>query len=90
LVASLKETWHPNAQLKTIRNVRSGLYARTQILMLLDREPYSATSIAKKSALHYPVVMYHLRLLKAECVVERRGSRRYVWLQTGIGQTRLS
>ena len=89
-MASIKETWHPNANLKSIRNVRSGLSARTKILVVLDREPFSATKIAKQTSLHYNVVMYHLRLLMAEGTVERRGSRRYIWLQTGIGQTRLT
>jgi hypothetical protein len=33
--------------------------------------------------------MHHLNLLKEEGTVERRGTRRYVWLQTGLGQKRL-
>jgi predicted ArsR family transcriptional regulator len=89
-VASIREIWHPNAYLKNIRNVHSGLSARTKILVLLDREPFSASKIAEESRLHYNVVMYHLRLLKNEGTVERRGSRRYVWLSTGMGQKRLS
>ncbi len=89
-MAPIKETWHPNAYLKNIRNVHSGLSARTKILVLLDMEPFNAGRIAKQSSLTYNVVIYHLRLLKAEGTIDRRGSRRYVWLSTGIGQKRLS
>ena len=86
---SIKETMHPNAYLKNIRNVRSGLVARTKILALLERQGFNASKIAKESALSYGVVMYHLKLLKNEGTVERKGNRRYVWLATGLGQKRL-
>jgi predicted ArsR family transcriptional regulator len=87
---AIKETWHPNAYLKNIRNVHSGLSARTKILALLDQQGFSAAKIAKESTLSYNVAMYHLRLLKTEGTVERRGTNRYVWLPTGLGQKRLS
>lgn len=80
---------HPNAYLKNIRNVHCGLIARTKILVLLDRQGYSASKIANASALSYGVVVHHLRLLKDEGIVERKGNRRYVWLATGLGQKRL-
>jgi predicted ArsR family transcriptional regulator len=86
----LKQIWHPNAYLKNIRNVRSGLSVRTKLLVLLDAQGLSAAKIAKESKLSYNVVMYHLRLLKTEGTVERHGERRYVWLPTGMGQKRLS
>jgi predicted transcriptional regulator len=86
---SIKETMHPNAYLKNIRNVHSGLVDRTKILALLERQGFNASKIAKESALSYGVVMYHLRLLKNEGTVERKGNRRYVWLATGLGQKRL-
>ncbi|MGD6853397.1 MAG: hypothetical protein ACQCN6_15160 [Candidatus Bathyarchaeia archaeon] len=88
-MASIKETWHPNAYLKHTRNVHSGLSARTKILALLDTQEFSASKIANQSTLSYTVVVYHLRLLKNEGTVEHRGSRRYVWLKTGWGQKRL-
>ncbi|MCL2475519.1 hypothetical protein [Candidatus Bathycorpusculum sp.] len=56
---------------------------------MLDREPFSAAKLAQTSKLTYSVVMYHLRLLKSEGTIERRGSRRYVWLSSGLGQKRL-
>ncbi len=89
-MTTIKQTWHPNAYLKSIRNVRSGLSARTKILLLLDAQGLGAAKIAKESKLTYNVVMYHLRLLKSEGTVERHGDRRYVWLPTGLGQKRLN
>ena len=80
---------HPNAYLKNIRNVHSGLVARSKILALLEKQGFNASKIAKESALSYGVVMHHLKLLKNEGTVERKGNRRYVWLATGLGQKRL-
>ncbi len=80
---------HPNAYLKKVRNVRSGLKARTKILMLLDTRCFDASKIARETALSYGVVMHHLKLLNIEGIVERKGSKRYVWLATGLGQKRL-
>jgi hypothetical protein len=57
--------------------------------LLLDTQAFSAGKIAKEAPLHYNVVMYHLRLLKSEGTVERKGTNRYVWLPTGLGQKRL-
>ena len=86
---SIKETLHPNAYLKNIRNVNCGLRARTKILVLLEKQGCSASKIAKQTEQSYGVVVYHLRLLKNEGTVERKGSGRYVWLATGLGQKRL-
>jgi len=80
---------HPNAYLKNIRNVRGGLVARTKILVLLEKQGFAASKLAKETALSYGVVMYHLKLLKNENTVERKGCNRYVWLATGLGQKRL-
>jgi predicted transcriptional regulator len=89
-VAHIKQTWHPNAYLKYTRNVHSGLSARTKILLLLEAQPFSAAKIARESELTYNVAMYHLKLLKGEGTVERKGTNRYVWLPTGLGQKRLN
>lgn len=80
---------HPNAYLKQIRNVHCGLEARTKILVLLEKQGFAACKIANESGLTYGVVTHHLRLLKNEGTVERRGNKRYVWLATGFGQSRL-
>jgi hypothetical protein len=80
---------HPNAYLKNTRNVSCGLVARTKILVLLEKQNSSASKIAKQTALSYGVVVYHLRLLKNEGTVGRKGLKRFVWLATGLGQKRL-
>jgi predicted transcriptional regulator len=80
---------HPNAYLKNLRNVHCGLLARTKILVLLETQSFNASKIAKESELSYGVVIYHLKLLKNEGTVERKGNGRYVWLATGLGQKRL-
>lgn len=80
---------HPNAYLKNIRNVHCGLVARTKILVLLEKQSCNASKIAKQTDLSYGVVVYHLRLLKNEGTVGRKGSRRFVWLATNLGQKRL-
>ncbi len=82
-------TLHPNAYLKKVRNVRCGLKARTKILALLDARYANAVELSNKTAMSYGVVMHHLRLLNAEGIVERKGSRRYFWVATGLGQKRL-
>jgi predicted transcriptional regulator len=81
--------FHQNAYLKKIRNVRCGLEARTKILMLLDSQYCSTGELVNKTCLSYNVVVHHLRLLYREGIVEHKGNRRYVWLITGVGQTRL-
>jgi len=82
--------FHPNAYLHNVRNVRCGLKARTKLLSLLDTQYCSATELATKTGLSYNVTMHHLRLLCREGIVERKGSRKYIWLSTGVGQTRLA
>jgi predicted transcriptional regulator len=76
--------------LNKVRNVRCGLKARTKILMLIDVSFCSAIEVSNKTGLSYTVVMHHLRLLCREGIVERKGSKKYVWLSTGVGQMRLT
>jgi len=56
---------------------------------MLEKQSSSASKIAKQTALSYGVVVYHLRLLKSEGTVGRKGLKRFVWLATGLGQKRL-
>jgi predicted transcriptional regulator len=58
-------------------------------LTLLEIQGFNASNIAQQSGLSYGVVAYHLKLLKNDGTVERKGNRRYVWLATGSGQKRL-
>jgi DNA-binding transcriptional ArsR family regulator len=80
---------HPNAYLKKIRNVDSGLKARSKILEALESNPSDGVKIAKEGSLSYGVVMHHLRLLENEGIVHRKGRRPYFWVSTGLGQKRL-
>jgi predicted transcriptional regulator len=82
-------TFHPNAYLKNVRNVRCGLRARTKILLILDVKFCSAIELSNETGFTYNVVMHHLRLMCREGIVEYKGARRHIWLLTGVGQTRL-
>ena len=81
--------FHQNAYLQKVRNVRCGLAARTKILLILDSQYCSVGELVHKTGLSCNVVRYHLRLLRREGIVGHKGDRRYVWLSTGVGQTRL-
>jgi predicted transcriptional regulator len=89
LVSCIKEIFHPNAYLQRTKNVKNGLKARTTILDFLEKRSSDAVAIAKETSLSYGVVMHHLRLLKNEGTVDRKGTRPYFWLLTGLGQKRL-
>ncbi len=89
LVSMIRETYHPNAYLSKIKNVRLGLRARTYVLNILEKHSGDAKTIAQEAGTPYGVVIHHLRLLEAEGTVERKGSRPYVWVLTGFGQKRL-
>ena len=86
----LKGTYNPNAFLAQKRNVRLGLVARTKILQAIEKQAFSIKDIRQASGLKYAVVLYHLRLLEEEKIVQRRGGKRpYFWGLTGTGQKRL-
>ena len=87
---AIKENYHPNAYLQHVRNVKSGLKARTKILVSLEIQPDSATNLAAKASSSYEVVIHHLRLLEDEGTVSRRGKRPSIWTTTGLGQKRLT
>ena len=86
---SIKNSLHPNAYLRNVRNVNCGLRARSKILETLEVKPLDAVTIAKTTALSYGVVMHHLHLLENEGIVHRNGRRPYFWASTGLGQKRL-
>jgi DNA-binding transcriptional ArsR family regulator len=88
-VPAIKETYHPNAYLQHVINVKSGLKARTQILTVLEKQSASAGNVARNNGYSYAAVAHHLRLLEAEGRVSRRGKRPCVWVLTGLGQKRL-
>jgi DNA-binding transcriptional ArsR family regulator len=73
-----------------VRNLHRGLLTRTKILVMLEKQGFTASNIVKGTGLSYSVVTHHLRLLKNEGTVERMGIKRYVWCATGLGQKRLN
>ena len=85
----LKLAHNPKAFLTLKRNVQPGLSARTQIITVLEKRTCAAKKISKETGLSYAAVLYHLHLLEAENILNRRGRRSYVWDLTGAGQQRL-
>ena len=74
-----------------MRNVSSGLRARSLILMVLERGDRTATELAEETGMSYLRVLRHLHLLESSKVVERDASHRpYRWSLTGLGQKRLA
>jgi DNA-binding IclR family transcriptional regulator len=60
------------AYLSMIRNVRRGLFTRTGIIKLLDSDTWITTSeITKQVDVTTHTVLYHLRNLEREKIVER-------------------
>ena len=86
---AIKEIYHPNAYLERIKNVKSGLKARTMLLNALGKGPCETAAITKETGRSYRVVLHHLRLLELEGTINRKGKRRFSWSLTGIGQRRL-
>ncbi len=86
---TIKEAYHPNAYLHNVKNVKSGLAARTKVLSVLDKQTADAAIIAQNVAMSYDAVRHHLRLLEAEGTIRRVGKRPCSWLLTGLGQKRL-
>jgi len=85
----LRTAYNPKAYLSNIKNIRRGLQGRTRILNVLEQRSVNANTISKETEMHYGVVMHHLRLLEAEEIVERKQSKPYIWVLTGLGQKRL-
>jgi DNA-binding transcriptional ArsR family regulator len=82
-------SYHPNAYLTNVRNNKRGLKARSSILQGLNIVTGNAKALAAEAEMPYGVVMHHLRLLRAEGIVSRQGSRPFVWVLSGLGQKRL-
>ncbi|MEA2089555.1 MAG: hypothetical protein U9O89_02190 [Thermoproteota archaeon] len=85
-----KKAYHPKAYLTRIRNIRPGLAARTKIVLVLEKKPLDAKTVAEQAEITYNVAIYHLHLLEAERIVQHTGTRTYVWKLTGAGQKRLT
>ncbi len=86
----MKESYHPKAFLSLTRNVRLGLVARTKIVSLLEKEGFTAGTLAEKIGMNYSAVLHHLHLLETENIIGRKGPRPFLWKLTGAGQQRLT
>jgi predicted transcriptional regulator len=86
----VKGTYHPNAYMSQIRNIKRGLKARTRILDILERNSAGTRIISEEAGMKYAAVVHHLKLLKNEMIIERLGKGPpYTWALTGKGQKRL-
>jgi len=59
------------------------------VLNVLERHSVDAKTTGSEAGIPYAVAMHHLKLLKSEGIVERKGDKPYVWVLTGLGQKRL-
>ena len=85
-----KIRYNPNAYLANRRNVRLGLVARTRILDVIEKKESTIKEVRQATGLKFAVVLYHLKLLEEETVVQRKGGKKpYSWMLTGVGQRRL-
>jgi len=81
---------HPKAYLKSKRNVKAGLIARSKILQTLEKNPHDAPQIREETGLSYACVTYHLKTMKKDRLVERLSNRKpYSWGLTPYGQQKL-
>lgn len=86
----LKVAYSPNAYLIQRRNVRLGLEARSKILQVVESQASTISHIRDATGLKYPVVLYHMKLLEKERIVQKQGGKKpYLWKLTGLGQSRL-
>jgi predicted transcriptional regulator len=85
-----RDEMHPKSYLATKRNVKAGLRARSKILFVLEEAKRRAPEISKRSGLGYHCVVYHLRSMRKERLVERSRQRPFLWALTRFGQQRLN
>jgi len=82
---------HPNAYLPGIRNVESGLMARTRVLSALEEGRTTVKEISKDVGISYASVLHHLHLLRRGRIVDRTILKQpYEWRVTSVGQKRLN
>lgn len=81
---------NPRAYLTSVKNVRRGLEARSKILEALAGRELSARELSRLTGLPIHRVHYHLKRLKTDGIVTKRGKgRKIVFRVTGAGQTSL-
>ncbi len=81
---------HHKAYLKSRRNVKAGLVSRTKILLALEEGRKSVKDVAKEAELTYSCVIYHLKAMKKDRLVEKQTKTKQVaWTLTPYGQQKL-
>ncbi|MGQ9544095.1 MAG: winged helix-turn-helix domain-containing protein [Candidatus Bathyarchaeia archaeon] len=80
---------HPKAYLPNRRNMERGLISRTKILESIEVKAGCISEISESTGLSYASVTYHLRMLRAEGIVEPIGKRPFLWKLTSLGQQKL-
>ncbi len=87
----MHEGFHPNSWLAWMRNVESGLRARTLILAALESRDDTAAGLVSRTGMRYEGVLGHLHLLEGSRVIGKDSTHRpYTWSLTGLGQMRLT
>lgn len=66
-----KLVFHPNAYIPLMRNKKSGLKARTEILNNISRTPISLKDLRKKTKLSPASITYHLKILEKHRLIQK-------------------
>lgn len=83
---------HPRAYLTKKRNMKIGLEKRTVILNTLEKGNKTAKEIASETNLSYQNILYHIRNLKSERIINitKENRKPHIWLLTGLGQQKIN
>lgn len=77
----------PKSILRSIRNVKRGVKARSRIIRALKNGKVHVSAISLSSGLSRSTVRMHLKRMLNEGIVARSGKKPYRWELTGKGQT---
>jgi len=83
-----EETFNPNAYIPSMKNMKSGLKARTLILNSLTKSPLQLKDLRLKTGLTSSSINYHLKILEKHRLIRKKhvSKRKVVVEQTGLGQ----
>ncbi len=78
---------NPKAYLTRVKNVRSGLEARSKLVEALSARGLTTQELCKAVNMRPGKARYHLQnMVKDGVVKKRRSGRRIIWELTGTGQ----
>jgi DNA-binding transcriptional ArsR family regulator len=78
--------FEPEAFLRSLRNIRPGLRARSKIVKILKIGSHTAMQVASISGMSYRSVLNHLKALERDKIAIRTASKPSKWSLTGVGQ----